>query len=381
MKKIFLIAIVTIFSLQLSNAQSSKVSTAYFLMDDYEQSKNVDDLYRAKKAIDEAAEHESTIAKGKTWYYRGLICNLLAEDETAKNDGNDYIAEALFSFKKSLSVEDKKFREDDKVVQLLKALAVNSFNDGVEAFKTKDFKKSFAKFNATLDVNKTIKENGSKEPVNSLTALEYAAISASNAGMNEDAISSYNSLIEKDKENNHYFNLAKLYKRTEQMDLYNKTLADGNKAFPDDANIIIAQLNVLINAGKTSEAMDKIDKAIELQPDNDMLYFVKGNTLENAGEIDQAIELYKKAAEINPKNDKALYNIGAVYFKKANALIEKMNALTMSAADTKKYEEYNAERKAIYTTAKPYFEKVLELKPNDTTSQRALNKINSTLGN
>lgn len=365
--------------LQANFAQSSKVSTAYFLMTDYEQSKVTKDIVKAKDAINLASEHETTSLQGKTWYYRGLIYKMLSENEELKADGNDYSAEALTSFEKSLTIVDKKFRDDDKVVRILTEMTVNSFNTGVELFKVKDFKAAYAKFNGTVDINKILVANGTKEPVNSLTAIEYSAISASNAGMDEEAISSYKTMIENDKENNFYFKLASLYKKTEQTDLYNATLDEGNKAFPDDVNIIIAQLNVLIKDNKASEAISKIDKAIELQPDNDMLYFVKGNTLENTGDIEQAIKLYEKAAEVNPKNDKALYNIGAVYFKKANKLIEEMNALTMSAADTKKYEALDAERKSIYAQAKPYFEKVLEITPDDATSQRALKKINSTL--
>lgn len=367
--------------LQANFAQSSKVSTAYFLMTDYEQSKTTKDLLKAQETIDVASTHETTSLQGKTWYYRGLIYKMLSENEALKANGVDYTVDAIISFEKALTIEDKRFRDDDKVKRNLTEMTVNSFNTGVELFKAQDFKAAYVKFNGTVNLNKILSSNGVEEPVNSLTATEYSAIAASNAGMNEEAISSYKTMIEKDKENNFYFKLASLYKSTGDMDLYNATLAEGNKAFPDDVNIIIAQLNVLINTGKAGEAITKIDKAIELQPDNDMLYFVKGNTLENTGDIEAAIKLYEKAAEVNPKNDKALYNIGAVYFKKANKLIEEMNSLSMSAADTKRYEELNAERKSIYSQAKPYFEKVLAINPDDTTSQKALKKINSTLEN
>tara|TARA_B110000037_G_scaffold151629_1_gene170970 strand:- start:2320 stop:3465 length:1146 start_codon:yes stop_codon:yes gene_type:complete len=381
MKKKILILITTLLVLQANFAQSSKVSTAYFLMTDYEQSENSKDIIKAKDAIDIASRHETTSLQGKTWYYRGLIYKMLSENEELKVNGIDYSLDALSSFEKSLTIEDKKFRDDDKVIRVLNQMTVNSFNNGVELFKAKDFQAAYSKFNATVNLNRVLLSNDAKEPVNSLTATEYAGIAASNAGMNQEAISSYKKMVEQDNENNFYLKLAKLYKKTAEMDLYNATLTEGNKAFPNDVNIIIEQLNVLISSGKAGEAISKIDKAIELQPDNDMLYFVKGNTLENTGDIEAAIKLYKKAAEVNPKNDKALYNIGAVYFKKANKLIEEMNTLSMSTADTKRYDILSAERKLIYSEAKPYFEKVLEITPDDATSKRALKKINSTLEN
>jgi tetratricopeptide (TPR) repeat protein len=120
-----------------------------------------------------------------------------------------------------------------------------------------------------------------------------------------------------------------------------------------------------------------LDKAIELQPENDMLYFVKGNAYDKSGDMDKAIVQYQKAIEINPKNDKALYNAGAMYFLGANKYIEEMNELNYN--ETKRYNELNALRKEMYLTAKPYFERVLEIIPDDEASKKALFKINSAL--
>jgi tetratricopeptide (TPR) repeat protein len=381
MKNKILILFTMLVVLQANFAQGSKVSSAYMWMSDYEQSKSSKDIIKAQEFIDVASKHETTSIQGKTWYYRGLIYKMLSENAELKANGIDYSQEAATSFEKALTIEDKKFRSDDKVIMNLTDMSVNSFNTGVELFKALDYKAAYAKFNGTVKLNKILSANKSPEPVSSLTATEYSAIAASNAGMNEEAISAYKIMVEEDKVNNFYFKLADLHKKMGETALYSATLNEGNVAFPDDVNIIIAQLNILINSGKASDAITKIDKAIELQPENDMLYFVKGNTLENTGDIDGAIKLYEKAAEVNPKNDKALYNIGAVYFKKANKLIEEMNSLSMSAADTKKFEALDAERKSIYTKAKPYFEKVLAITPDDATSQRALKKINSTLEN
>lgn len=368
-----------IFSLQTINAQSSKVSTAYFLMSDYKESKSLKDLMKAKEAIDVASKHETTSLQGKTWYYSGLIYNLLSKNEITKADGTDYSSISIASLTKAITINDKKFREDAKVIQLFRELSVNSFNEGVEFYKVQNFKSSYTKFISTVSTNKLIIDHGEVEPVSTITAIEYSAISASNAGMDNEAIDSYEKLMKLDNVGNHYFNLAKLYKKVGNEASYKETLEKGSVAFPDDANIIIEQLNILIKAGKTADAIDKIDKAIELQPENDMLYFVKGNTLETAGQVDEALKLYEKATEVNPKNDKALYNIGAVHFKKANKLIEEMNKLGMEPAEIKKYDALNAERKNIYRKAKPYFEKVLELVPGDAVSKKALNKINSTL--
>lgn len=375
MKNKIILLLITVFSLQFAYSQSSKVSTAYFLMSDYEDSKSAKDLLKAKDAINAAAENETTSVLGKTWYYRGLIYNMLSKDETTKADGTDYTAEALNSFEKSLTLKDKKFRDDDKVIRILQEMTVNSFNSGVELFKKQDYKMAYSKFKSVQNLNAIVKANGEKPAVNNLTAVEYTGIAASNAGMNEEGIEAFKIMIEKDTENNFYFKLASLYKNLGKDDLYKETLEKGAKAFPEDIDIIFAQLNILIKAGKSEEALTIIDKAISLQPDNAMLYFVKGNSLDAMGKESEAIELYKKSIEIEPKNQDAYNNIAAVYTKQAKVLYKEMNDLGTSSADNIKFDELNATRKGILAKAIPFLEKSLELFPDDAVTAKSLKQM------
>ena len=156
-----------------------------------------------------------------------------------------------------------------------------------------------------------------------------------------------------------------------------KVLDDAALAHPENADIIIDQLNYFIEDGKLTDAIDKLDKAIELQPENDMLYFVKGNAFDKNGDVEKAIIEYENAIRINPKNDKALYNAGAMYFLGANKYITEMNELGYK--EVTKYNELDAKRKEKYLKAKPYFESVLEIFPDDEASKKALYKINSAL--
>ena len=376
MKKTILILFITIFSVQFSFAQSSKVNNAYFLMDDYRKSKNSKDLIKAKEAIDEASKNESTSLKGKTWYYRALIYKLLSEDKETKTNGIDYSSESLVSFKKALSVNDKKFRDDDKVLAYLKEMSLNSFNSGVESFKTRNYKDAYSKFINTKNINSVITENGKKAPVKLETVVEYSAIVAGNAGMNQESLDLYKELMVLQPDSNHYFRVAKLYEKVGDQDMYSKTLEDGAKAFPDDANIIIEQLRILMKAGKMDEAISKIDKAIELDPKNKQLYFIKAKSLADAGKDDEAIGFYEKAIELDSEYADAIYNLGTIYFLKPNQYVKEMNSLGMGAADQKRYDELKELQKVMYLKAKPYFERVLEIKPSDSFATKAINKIN-----
>lgn len=66
------------------------------------------------------------------------------------------------------------------------------------------------------------------------------------------------------------------------------------------------------NKGNFDSAIEALDKAIELKPDRDFLYFSKAVAFHNKMELEEAYENYKKALEINPKMIDAYYNLAQV---------------------------------------------------------------------
>ena len=243
--KRILILFIALFSTQLLSAQGSKVSSAYFLMDDYNNDKTVESLQKAKKAIDEAVVHETTSLQGKAWYYRGLIYNMLSKDETTKSADANYTSEAVKSFEKALTIEDKRFRDDKKVVLNLQDIAVNTFNAAIESHQGKDFKKAYNSYTEVGKIREILKANGSNLTFEYNAVLKNLTFAAEDGGMLEEAIVGYNKLIESDPKDAYFFNLAKLYKKNENEEMYLATLDRGAEANPDNANIIIEQLNYL----------------------------------------------------------------------------------------------------------------------------------------
>lgn len=377
-KQLFFV-LIALLSTQLIQAQASKVSTAYFLMEDYNLEKTLKSLVQAKEAINEAAANEATMNAAKTWYYRGLIYNLLATNPETSKDGTDYTNEALTSFQKALSFNDKKFADKDKAILQLKDLAATFFNNAIEKQKAAKYTEAFADYAKVEEINQLVVSNGAKMQFDASLATRNKTLVADEAGMYKEAISGYNTLIEEDPKSTYYVNLANIYRKQENDEMFNKTMDKAAVEFPDNADVIIAQLNYLIAKGKTAEATDKIDKAISLQPTNEMLYFVKAKTLDDMGNREEAIKTYEKAIEIKPNFADAYYNLGAIYFLQGNPIIEKMNKLTTSPADTKIYNELVEERKELYRKAKTYFDKVIEIKPDDAMATSTIKKIERVL--
>lgn len=382
MKKITLttLAIFTLSFIALElNAQASKVMAATNYLNDYLQSDkpNPENLISAKEAIDLASAHEKTSEQGKTWYTKGLIAITMYNDSSFIDFPDDFALETLSSFQKALDLNDKKFRDEKKLMQYALKLSTDVFNAGVDAYSKENFVRAYKSFTFMKNVNSFLKANKQDIAVETKVALSNAAQVAEQAGLTQEAILAYEDLLQYDNSVVNYRLLANLYKAENDFDKSLEVLEQAAETHPDDADVMIDQLNIFIGLDRLGEALEIIDKAIELQPDNDMLYYVKGTAYDGAGETDKAVIEYEKAVEINPENTRALYNAGAMYFNSANEYIEQMNELSLS--EQKKYDELNKKRLDLYKKAKPFFERILEIEPEDDAAKRALTKINSSL--
>lgn len=372
------IFMLTLISVEL-NAQASKVMAATNYLSDYQQSDNPnpENLISAKEAIEAAAQHENTSQQGKTWYTKGLISVAMLNDSSFTDFPDDFASEALTSFQKALDLNDKKFRDEKKLMQYALKLSTDVFNAGVDAYSKENFVRAYESFTFMKEVNTFLESNGQDIAVETKVALSNAAQAAEQAGLTKEAIAAYEDLLVYDKSVINYRLLANLYKEEQNFDKSLEILSKAANEHPEDADVMIDQLNIYIGLDRLGEALEIIDKAIELQPENDMLYYVKGTAYDGAGKTEKAVEQYEKAVEINPDNTRALYNAGAMYFNSANKYIEQMNELSLS--EQKKYDELNAKRIDLYKKAKPFFERILEIDPEDDAASRALTKINSSL--
>jgi len=377
MKKLGLLGLIFVVAVQLSFAQASKVMAAYNYLEEYKLSMDGNDLIDAKEAIDAAVSNEVTSIQGKTWYYKGMIYQLLSKDSLLTKTDASYTAAALASFEKSVSLNDNKFRNKDDALNFMRAISADIFNSGVEKYQNGDFEGAYNDFFSMKAINTSLKKNGVELVVDTERTVSNAASAAEQGGMTKEAIEAYEDLLTYSKDANNYRFLASLYKKSGDKAKAMLILDEAAAAHPENADVIIDQLNYFIEDGKLADAIDKLDIAIKLQPENDMLYFVKGNAFDKNGDVEKAIVEYENAIRINPKNDKALYNAGAMYFLGANKYITEMNELGYK--EVTKYNELEAKRKVMYLKAKPYFEKVLELLPDDEASTKVLYKINSAL--
>jgi tetratricopeptide (TPR) repeat protein len=385
-------------------AQSSKVQTAYRNLEDYNTSKDVSSLMKAKEAIDMATNNEDTKEKAKTWMYRAKVYYALFEnnleqeekklaDVKDKNEkkmkayGNvstaDY-EEAGKALEKAVNLDkEQTYKQDYAMLGMqmmgdVNNLAVGKYNAG-KYLEAADY------FRASYETTKMM--GGKKDTntlVNSLVCAQKAKDNAKIKEFNEYIISekvatayNYNSLYE-----------AKLAMKDTAGAM--QTLKDGRTVFPNDASLMNREIEHYLQKGKDAEALANLDKAISNTPNNGLLYLVRGNIYDRqanpkdaAGKdkekpknfdelMGKAEENYKKATELDPKNTDAWYNLGALYNNWGGVAQKRCDDLIKQAT---KMKECEAQASDKFNKAIPPLEKALELHPGDRSVMAPLFKL------
>ena len=365
MKKIALI-LTLILLVSAGFAQRSKVVTAY----NYQRNGK---LEKAKEAIDEAVEHEKTMADPKAWFYRGAIYQDIAAgvDSSLYNKVPNALDVAYESYQKSVEYDEK-----EKYVEQIKlnmaGLAQGYYNKGVMAYNDNNFSVASDQFKNTFDVYSEI---GRTDTI----SMFNAAVSAGLAGENEKAHDYYDKVLELDYSNPEiYISMSEISKAMGDTAKALNVLKTGRQIYPENFDLLISETNIYLARNDTKKALENLEKAIEKDKTNPTIFFAVGTNYDQLGMFDKAEDAYKNAINLDPDYFEANYNIGALYVNKAAKILEKANDLPLDAVD--EYEAEKAKADDLLKKSLPYLEKAIELQPNDVNTLVSLKEIYTRLG-
>ena len=170
-------------------------------------------------------------------------------------------------------------------------------------------------------------------------------------------------------------NIALIYVEKGQNDKAIAALENAKNENPGDASLMQVEADMYYRMGDMKTYRAIMEKIVEQNPNDAVLYYNLGVSTAELGENDRAIDYYKKAIELDPTMTNARLNIAYVILSKEAPIVEKMNSLGMSKADSKKYDELAAERQQLYRDALPHLEKVLENDPTNVDAARTMMNI------
>lgn len=368
-----IITVICITSATVAVSQSNQVQNA----SNYLRNKEYD---KAKIAADLASEHESTKSNPKMWMYRGKVYQAIYFDTSKVVKRLDAEAEekALESYINCLKNDKDNIYKDEVKGLIVQASAAVSNKANVYKVN-KEFEKALRCYDLMEAALPYDFDQGMKRNNITKEKLVYSKFEMYKYAANKEKTLEYaNKLIDmKYKEPRIYTDMVKLSLLDKDTAKALTYIEKGKLMFEDNMELVNQEINIYLARNKTNELKTKLNNAIELAPDNEVLHVILANIYQKTNESDKAEAEYLKALEIKPDYEIANYNLGVMYFNTGNEWNDKLGALPPK--ETAKAKEYEGKANEYFRKAVSNFEKSYEVTPDKATKQQ-LRKLFLRLG-
>jgi len=300
-------------------------------------------------------------------------------------------AKAYEGFKMASELAQKSYHTKDAMKALAAGLQ-NMYYMGSALYQSGDFKNAYGAFKAVYDGFALTQKNGEESAFDAKEhdkTLYYAALCAQQAGMMGEARAALTTLVETGKaEPEVYEGLIALY--PDDPDRQETLLADARTKYPNDLGLLYSEINHYLAKGEMTSLISKLEKAIEMEPNNVSVYVTLGQVYDKlfqdqaktdpaASEesFSKALQYYEMGRARDSKNFDAIYSIGALWYNKAAAYSVELNALAddISAEGNRKYDAKKAEMDEAFAKALPFFLEAEKLNGKDLNTLVALREI------
>jgi tetratricopeptide (TPR) repeat protein len=363
MKKVLLTALAAA-TISVASAQNSAVNSAIL------NQKN-GTLDKAQTEIDKAIAHDKTKDKAKTWFTRGTIYQDIIGHPVYGKLATDKTPEIVMqSYNKTIELDGKDGQYGKQIPARLEQLYGVVLNQAVEHHNNQVWDKAIENYELALKVKP-----------GDTTALKYGAYAAINVKDYKKALGFFDKMIATGQADEDIFKTkVQLLQESEASDeQVMAALAEGLKAHPNSVYMMQEELRYYLKNNRADEALTKLEKAIEKDPKNASLYAVLGNLQEKKGNLDGAYKSYQKAIEVDPKNFDAYYNLAVLEFNKGVSVSKKAEKMDY-ATYQKKGKAVEAEANKHFQASVPYFEKAIEIQPEDQAALKNLLSVYTRLG-
>ena len=213
--------------------------------------------------------------------------------------------------------------------------------------------------------------NGSKDPASFAKGAEYLEKAIEEGYEGEEGLS--------------YYYLYYCYYGQKDADPANlqkakQTLLTGLDKYPKSQRILDGLMSLYTSEeglGDPADLISRFDAAIAEDPDNVDMWFGLGRIYAALKNNDECIVAFKKVAELAPDVFDGYFWTGYFYVEKGNAMNEELNNKPWTGKAA--YDEEQKVINAVYAEAIPWFEKALEIKPNDLNTVDYLKSISFRL--
>ncbi|MFV0191460.1 tetratricopeptide repeat protein [Empedobacter falsenii] len=153
--------------------------------------------------------------------------------------------------------------------------------------------------------------------------------------------------------------------------------------YPTDADINNIATGIYQVSGNSDKMLKRIEEAIKINPNDAQNYYNLGVLyLDDKSKTEEAKKMFQKSIELNPKHFESYKNLFLAILQADKEIVEAMNNnLGTSKKEKEIYNANETKRKALFTEAVPYLEKMYEIQPENRLVIRNLIQAYKTLGN
>lgn len=149
-------------------------------------------------------------------------------------------------------------------------------------------------------------------------------------------------------------------------------IKDARKLNPEDTSLIMTEADIYLKTNDMKTYALLISQVLEKNPNNaDLVYnlgVVSGQNKDN----ENAEKYYLRAIEIEPNMANAYFNLSAIRIDDAQLILDEMNKLGMSTADTKKYEVLKVKRDTVLKEVVRLLEKTISIDNKNRDAKEVL---------
>lgn len=364
MKKVLFLASLALATCNFADAQKANVRQAENLL----ILKKFDD---AKKAIDEAMQHEKTQDLPETYLVAAEVYTNIAPSAGAEcfTKAQEFVGKAIKLDEEGGPKGKKKFKALKDIMKKSAELAALAEKLGADAWGLQNYGLSRDAFLAATFFN--TKTENYVEASDTVFVL--------NAGLASMQAQDYKTGAEcmlrasKFKCGGPLTVLRANYCYSMLKDSANMeaVLKAGVELYPNATDIINTLINLYLGSNRNDDALNYINAAIQKDPSNPQYYFARGCIYEKQ-DVEKAIADYNKSVELDPKLFNAYYNLAIVYYNRGL----EMRTAASSERDPKIYDAKMAEAKSVFSgPAKGFMEKAVTNAPDKERKLDALRTL------
>jgi len=323
----------------------------------------------AKEAIEMAVWNDKTSSWNRTYYAKGLLCQMAFEagfekGETKKiNLYPDQLVVAYNAYEKALHLNPTN-RIRSSISTQYYSLANDFRKLGERYYLKKNYPKAMESFEHALLI--------SKSPLLSVetdTNLVYnTAMAAFEAKQWDKAISYFTGLNDDAYSPNTALLLYKAHIHNGDSLIGEEVLMEGVERYKSEEGIVLQLVDLLVESSRMDQSIEILDTAFSRRPANYLFPWTRGLVYQRMERYDDAIESLLTARTLAPGEVGIYYNLGVCYFNMGVDVNE-------SARFIKNITEYQAaSRKAgeEFQEAVRWLEKAYEMDPAD---QQTISKL------